>query len=152
MSDFFFKDRCFLCDFFSNVLMEASLSILTRSETFYEDKELLKVFSTVRFTGDLHWKLFSKNFKNIFTLIFCFFFEKMFSVEKDGFLLFPVGEEWFSRFMRIPWVFWRCKIDKILTIIFFLPLVLRMIFLIPFSSKVRNFLRKCLRNTASPLC
>ena len=31
------------------------------------------------------------------------------------FLLFPVGEEWFSRFMRIPSsIFWCCKIDEIL--------------------------------------
>ena len=30
-----------------------------------------------------------------------------------GFLLFPGGEEWFSRLMRIPsGTFWRCKIDK----------------------------------------
>ena len=47
-------------------------------------------------------------------------------------------------------IFWRCKIDEILTII--LDLVLRMILLIWFSSKVRNLLRKCLRSTASPLC
>ena len=40
-----------------------------------------------------------KNFETFF-LIFLFF--KTFPVEKDGFLLFPVGEEWFSRFMRIP--------------------------------------------------
>ena len=41
----------------------------------------------------------------------------MFSVEKDG---FPVGEEWFSRSMRTPsGIFWRCKIDEILTIISF---------------------------------
>ena len=67
-----------------------------------------------------------------------------------GFLLFPVGEEWFSRFMRIPLgIFWRCKIDEILTVI--LHLVLRMILIIWFSSKVRNLLRKCLRSTASPL-
>ena len=40
----------------------------------------------------------------------------MFPVEKDVFLLFPVGEEWFSRFMRIPsGIFSRCKIDEILT-------------------------------------
>ena len=68
-----------------------------------------------------------------------------------NFLLFPVGEEWFSRFMRIPsGIFWRCKIDEILTVI--LHLVLRMILLIWFSSKVRNLLRNCLRSTASPLC
>ena len=97
----------------------------------------------MRLTGDLPQKFFS--------LFVCFFF-KLFPVEKDGFfLLFPVGEEWFSRFMRIPsGIFWRCKIDEILTVI--LHLVLRMILLIWFSSKVRNLLRKCLRSTASPLC
>ena len=32
-----------------------------------------------------------------------------------GFLLFSVGEEWFSRLTRIPsGIFWRCKIDEIL--------------------------------------
>ena len=31
-----------------------------------------------------------------------------------GFLLFSVGEEWFSRLTRIPsGIFWRCKIDEI---------------------------------------
>ena len=69
-----------------------------------------------------------------------------------GFLMFPVGEEWFSRSMRIPsGIFWRCKFDEILTINFFLRLVLRMMFLILFYSKVRNFLRKCLLSTASPV-
>ena len=39
-----------------------------------------------------------------------------------GFLLFPVGEEWFSRLMRIPsGIFWGCKIDEILTILSFYP-------------------------------
>ena len=37
-----------------------------------------------------------------------------------GFLLLPVGEEWFSRFMRIPsGIFWRSKIDEILTMSFY---------------------------------
>ena len=32
-----------------------------------------------------------------------------------GFLLFSVGEEWFSRLTRIrSGIFWRCKIDEIL--------------------------------------
>ena len=36
------------------------------------------------------------------------------------FLLFPVGEEWFSR--RIPLgIFWGCKIDEILTLLSFFP-------------------------------
>ena len=33
-----------------------------------------------------------------------------------GFLLFSVGEEWFSRLTRIPsGIFWRCKIDELLS-------------------------------------
>ena len=57
-----------------------------------------------------------------------------------GFLLFPVGEQWFSRFMRISLgIFWRCKIDEIVT----MSLVFRMILLIWFSSKVRNFASVC---------
>ena len=48
-------------------------------------------------------KIFSKNcFLN-------FLFFKGFSLRKMGFLLFSVGEEWFSRLMRIlPGIFWRC--------------------------------------------
>ena len=79
---------------------------------------------------------------SIFSLSFLFFF-KGFPLRKVSFLLFSVGEEWVSRLMRIPsGIFWRCKSDEILF------LVLRMILLIWFSSKVR----KCLRSTASPLC
>ena len=55
----------------------------TRNETLCEHKRLLKVFGTMRLTGDLQ-----KNF--------LFFFAR-FSVEKGGILQFPVGEEWFSR-------------------------------------------------------
>ena len=56
--------------------------------------------------------------KNIFekfrTKIFLKFF-KGFSLRKMAFLLFSVGEEWFSRLMRIPsGIFLRCKIDEIL--------------------------------------
>ena len=53
----------------------------------------------------------------IFSLFFCFFFQKKcFRFRKMGFLLLPVGDEWFSRFMRIPsGIFWRCKIGEILT-------------------------------------
>ena len=96
MSDFCFQRPVFFCEFFSNLFSSKLPSIFTRNETFCEHKELLKVFSTVRFTGDLQLKNFSKN--DAIFLIFCFFF-KLFSVEKDG---FPVGEELFSRSMRIP--------------------------------------------------
>ena len=47
----------------------------------------------------------------------------MFPVERDGFLLFPVGEEWFSRFMRfmrIPSsIFDAVKLMKFLTLSFY---------------------------------
>ena len=72
-------------------------SIFTRNETFCERKGLLNVFGTMRLTGDLHKKI-PKN--RIFPPQFSVFL-KVFSW-KMGFLLFPVGEEWFSRLMRIP--------------------------------------------------
>ena len=90
-------------------------------------------------------------------------------------------EEWFSSLMCIPsGIFCRCKIDEILVIASFCifkklllnletgadfklsqvveklsDLILGSLYDIAhlvFSSKVRNFLRKCLRSTASPLC
>ena len=74
MSDFcfFFKDRCFLCEFFSNLFSSKLPSIFTRNETFCEHKELFKVFGTVRFTGDLHLKNFSKNVEIFFFYLFFF--------------------------------------------------------------------------------
>ena len=51
----------------------------------------------MRLTRDLR-KIFRKISK--FFPSFLFFF--MFPVEKDVFLLFLVGEEWFSRFTHIP--------------------------------------------------
>ena len=97
----------------SNLFSSMLPSLFTRNETFCKHKDSLKVFGTVRFTGDLQLKMFSKN--DEFFPIFCFF-EKMFSVEKDGCFMFPVKEEWFSRSMRIPLGnFWHCIIDEILT-------------------------------------
>ena len=55
--------------------------------------------------------MFSKNFE----IFFFYFLFKVFRWERMGFLLFSVGEEWFSRLTRIPsGIFWRCKIDEIL--------------------------------------
>ena len=89
---------------------------------FCKHKGLLKVFASVRYTGDLLQKIFEK-FRKYFYLNFLKkFFLKCFRLREMGCLLFPVGEEWFSRFMRIPpGIFWRCKIDEILTIISFNP-------------------------------
>ena len=147
MSDFcfFFKDRCFYASFFLICFHRSSPQFLLETKRFASIKNCSR-FSALRFTGDLQLKNFSKN---DFFFNFLFFF-KCFRLRKMGFLLFPVEEEWFSRYMRIhSGIFWRCKIDEILTVI--LHLVLRAIF-IWFYSKVRNFLRKCLRSTASPLC
>ena len=70
--------------------------------TFCERKGLLNVFGTMRLTGDLHQKNFFPQFS---------VFYKGFPLRKMGFLLFPVGEEWFSRLTRIlSGIFWRCKI------------------------------------------
>ena len=114
LSDFF-QRPFFLCDFFSNPFSSKPPSIFTRNETFCEHKGLLKAVGTIRLTGDLHQKIFEK-----FSLIFCFL--KCFRLRKMFFLLFPVGEEWFLRFMRIPsGIFWRCKIDEVLTIMSFYP-------------------------------
>ena len=67
-----FSKTCFLCDFFSNSFSSKLPSLFTRNETFCEHKGLLKVFGTVRFTGDLQLKIFSKN-DEIFFSIFLFF-------------------------------------------------------------------------------
>ena len=95
-----FSKTCFLCDFFSNSFSSKLPSLFTRNETFCEHKGLLKVFGTVRFTGDLQKFFFRKMTKYFFQ--FSCFFKKSFRLRKMGFLLFPVGEEWFSTSMRIP--------------------------------------------------
>ena len=119
LSDFCFYSKTGVFSmrlFFYFVFIEV-LSIFTRNETFCEHKGLLKVFGTMRLTGELH-KKFEKF--QIFLLLNFLFFQKCFRLRKMGFLLFPVEEEWFSRFMRIPsGIFWRCKIEEILTIISF---------------------------------
>ena len=94
-----FQRPAFLCDFFSNFFSSKPPSIFTRNETFCHHEGLLKVF--------VHYATYprpsSKNFVEKFrkkSSSFCFF--KGFRLRKMGFLLFPVVEEWFSRFMRIP--------------------------------------------------
>ena len=63
-----------------------------------------KVLRELRTQGFRHYATYrrpSKIFLKKFFLIFLFFF-KGFSLRKMVFLLFSVGEEWFSRLMRIP--------------------------------------------------
>ena len=98
---------------FSNLFSSMPPLIFTRNETFCEHKGLLRVFGTIRLTGDLLPKI-SENFLP-------FLFWQVFGREY-GFLLFPVEEKLFSSLMRIPsGIFWRCKIDEILTILSFCP-------------------------------
>ena len=71
------------------------------------------------------------------------------------FLLFPVGEKWFSSFERIPLgIFRRCEIDEILTIVSFWKVLGKWadsftlgspydIVNLDFSSKVRSLFRLC---------
>ena len=112
----FFKDRCFFyATFLKFVFIEAPL-FFTRNQTFCERKGFFDVFGPMRLTGVLHQKIFGK-FRKI---LFLNSFFKGFSVEKDVFLRFPVGEEWFSRLRRIPsGIFWGCKIAEILTLSFY---------------------------------
>ena len=88
MSDiYFFKDRCFLCDFFSNLFSSKLPSIFTRNETFCEHKGLLKVFGTAIYRRPSVQFFFEKC--RIF-FFFCFFLKKFsvfccFQLEKNGF-------------------------------------------------------------------
>ena len=64
------------------------------------------------------FKTFFEKFRNFFPYFSGFL--KSFRLRQMGFLLFPGGEEWFSRFMRIPsGIFWRCEIHEILTMSFY---------------------------------
>ena len=112
LKDRFFKDRSFFyATFLKFVFTEAPAQFLQETKRFA--RGLLKA---LRLTGD-HQKCFRK----LFEIFFFYFLFKVFRWERMGFLLFSVGEEWFSRLTRIPsGIFWRCKIDEIL--ISFYPL------------------------------
>ena len=85
-----------------------------RNETVCEHEGLLRVFRYYAIYQRPSSKNFSIKFQ-IFSSIFPQFFER-FSVQKDVFLLFPVGES----LMCIPLgIFLRCKIDERLTIVSF---------------------------------
>ena len=88
----------FLQRLFSNLFSSKSPSIFTRNETLSEHKRLLRVFGTIRLTGDLQKT--SENFEKKFSIFF--YFLKSFRVRDMVFLLFPVGEKWLLSLMRIP--------------------------------------------------
>ena len=128
ISDFFFKDRCFSYATFSIFFSSKSPLNFYQNETFCDSKGLVKVFGTMRLQKNCRCpsKKFFENilekFRKIFEkkFSFNFLFFKGFPLRKMGFLLFSVGEEWFSRLMPIPsGIFWRCKIDEILTYSFY---------------------------------
>ena len=100
LKDRFFKDRSFFyATFLKFVFTEAPAQFLQETKRFARG-----------LTGD-HQKCFRK----ILKFFFFYFLFKVFRWERMGFLLFSVGEEWFSRLTRIPsGIFWRCKIDEIL--------------------------------------
>ena len=107
ISDFccFKRPVFFLCDFLKKFVSPKPLL------NFCQKRNVLRELRTPQ--GFRHYatyrrqsKIFSKNFKKKFLN---FLFLKGFSLRKMGFLLFSVGEEWFSRLMRIlSGIFWRC--------------------------------------------
>ena len=106
ISEFFFKDRRFFyATFFEFVFIEPP-QFLPKMKRFTSIKDCSR-FSALCDLPKTFFKKFFEKFRNFFSL-FLFF------------LLFSVGEEWFPRFMRIPSsIFWRCKIDEILTMSFY---------------------------------
>ena len=91
---------------FKNVFTEAPAQFLQETKSFA--RGLLKA---LRLTGD-HQKCFRK----ILKFFFFYFLFKVFRWERMGFLLFSVGEEWFSRLTRIPsGIFGAVKLMKFLS-------------------------------------
>ena len=90
----FSKDWCFFyATFLKKLFSSKPPSIFTRNETFSKRKGLLKVFGTMRLTGDLHQKNFSKNFEKFSPSIFCFL--KSFPWRKMGFCCFQLVKKGF---------------------------------------------------------
>ena len=105
----FLKDWCFFyATFLKFVFIEAPLQFLQETKRFASVKD------SSRFSALCDLPESSKKISNFFPQFSVFL--KSFPSRKMEFLLFPVGEEWFSRPMSIPsGIFWRCKIDEILT-------------------------------------
>ena len=122
LSDFcFLKTGVFSMRLFSNMFSSKP----PPSQILLETKRFASIKDSSGFSGlcdlqETFIKNFFRKFRKNFFLNFLFF--ERFSVENMGFLLFPVREKWFSSLMRIPrGIFWRCKIDEILTILSFYP-------------------------------
>ena len=116
------KDLCFFYATFLKICFtEAPPQFLPETKRFARVKDSSR-FSALCDLPETIRNIFEKF--RIFFLNFLFF--KGFSLRKMGFLLFSVGEEWFSRMSFYPWF--------------------SMILFIWFSK-----VRKCLRSTTSPL-
>ena len=103
-----------ICDFFLICFIEAPLSVFTRNQRFCEHRDLLRVFGTVRLSGNIFRKKFVNSFLN-------FSFFERFSVEQDGFFAVSIWGKVVFEFYAYPfWYFLYCKIDGILTIVSFL--------------------------------
>ena len=123
----FFQDRCFLCDIF-RICFHRSPSLILQ-----ETKRFASVKDSSRFSAlcDLLETFISKIFKNPppFSVFFL-----SFPLKKMGFLVFPVGEEWFLRLVHIPsGIFWRCTIDEVLTMSFYPWFYPGLIFVSPYD-------------------
>ena len=141
----FFQTGVFCIRLFQNLFSsKPSPSMFARNESVCEHYGLLKVIGTMRLTGDLYQKNF-ESFRKIFFFNFLFF--KRFPVQKDGFfavsswgrMVFETYAYPSGYFLAL-WNRWNFNVLS--------RLVLHMILLLWFSSKVR----KCLRSPASPLC
>ena len=92
------------------------------SKPFYKKRNVLRASGTPR--RFRHYATCRRQFINFFSKFWKFFNVKFFfdgfPLTRMGFLLCPVGEEWFSRLMRIhSGIFWGSKIDEILTMSFY---------------------------------
>ena len=91
---FFSKNRFFFYATFFLFSFHRS-TFLLETKRFASIKECSR-FSALCDLSDTFIKIFFEIFIPNFVIFQCFRFRKV------GFLLFPVGEEWFSRFMRFP--------------------------------------------------
>ena len=115
---FFLSPAFFLCYFFLMFSSKPPPQFLLKMKRFASIKGCSR-FSALCDLPETFFKKFFEKFR-IFPYFSVFFFKKCFRLRKMDFLLFPVGKEWFSRFMRIPsGSFWRCTIDEILTMSFY---------------------------------
>ena len=144
---FFFKDRRFFLCYFFLICFHRSPppQFVLRMKRFASIKDSSRVSAPCDLP-ETFFKKFSKNFE-FFSL---FFFFQCFRLREMVFCCFQLGKNGFRDLCVSLRVFFGAV--ELMKNNVILHLVLCMILLIWFSSKVRNLLRKCLRSTASPLC